>query len=139
MSSLRDPAAALEVVRGEKYAVETQRRELLDDDFTGRLSDDQIAADIQQNMLHAALRAAVAKADAIQFAMPVKRGNENRRRIGLDRGTYEFFLAHHHAEVDDMEAFFGQKASKIRLPTEWQSLPITPRIIVESFIVPIDS
>ena len=83
--------------------------ELLHDDLARHLADDEVAADIEQDMLQTAFDAAIAKADAIQFAVAVERGNENRRRVGLDRGIDEFFLAHHHAEIDDVEALFGQE------------------------------
>ena len=74
----------------------------------GRLSDDEVAADIEEDVVQAAFDALGPEAFAIDLAVAVEGGDEDGRGVGLDGRVDEFVLADHHPEVRHLEPGFGK-------------------------------
>ena len=82
----------------------------------GLLADDDVAADVEQDAFEARLVALFAHAAAVQLALAIQGGDDDRVRVGLDCGGDVFFLGNHHAEVDDLEPSVCKRMVKDFVP-----------------------
>ena len=93
---------------GGKDAVKAHGQETLLDFGEGVLADDDIAANVEQDVLQAGLVALLAEAAAVQLALTVEGRDDDGICIGLDGGLDELLLGDHNAEVHDLKASFGK-------------------------------
>jgi hypothetical protein len=85
-------------------AVETHILEQRLDGGKFALADDEIAADVQENFAYTAFDATAAKTLAIDLAVTVDGRNENGLGPSFNRRVDELILAHHDAQIYDLDA-----------------------------------
>ena len=117
----------LDARAGRKCAVEAHVDEAALDVVPRLLADDEVAADVEQDVVEPRLDAEIAKAAAVELALSVQRRHEDRVGRGLDRRLDEIGRGRQRAERRPR----GNPASssaidRMRLPTMCVSEPMTP-------------
>ena len=93
---------------GREDPVEAHGLELPLDLLERGLADDEVAADVEEDPVEAALDGLLSQALAVDQAVAVEGGDEDGPGVGLDGGVEELVLADHDAQVDDVEAGLGE-------------------------------
>src|SRR5258708_781416 len=70
---------------GRRGAVESHLEESLFNLGPGRLADDEIAADVEQDVIEAGFHTQIAKAAAVELTLTVERRHHDRIGIGFHR------------------------------------------------------